>query len=290
MGARIQEIILELIKEIQKNETLSEAFKEGVGELIKEKKNSEETEIPVHSEHVSVPETKTDIDRLAKELNLKAQYVRRLNILRHYDLIGEGAEFNEDNIAPPSYEAVVAGFKPEELEIATRFIQPMLLIIPETSLAFKVKVLSACKEKVLKHETYINEDYRVTDTGPGKITGWRAVIVESAPEIQPYEGDNVNATFDERIKQRKATRQTYEKGMDRHRYCLLMMEAVRDGHPVDKKLFTLLDDDTALSETKVPAADFDPNNEWIRFNWRYPDDVNVCARFRPSVGGDRILS
>ena len=61
-----------------------------------------------------------------------------------------------------------------------------------------------------------------------------------------------------------------------------------DGKPIDKKLFTLLDDDTALSNTKVPAADFDPNNDWIRFNWRYPDDVNVCARFRTSVGGDTL--
>lgn len=294
MTQKIQELTLELLQEIQKNEGLDPAIKQGLENLVGESSaNKAAGSIEAPSKEV-MPKAPTATNEdgilaLAEKLNLKAQYVRRLNTLRHYGMIGEEGEFNVDKLPTPSYEQVLNSFTQNELEVASAFSRPMLLIIPESSLEFKVKVISASKEEVLKHETYINEHYKTTDTGPDKITGWRAVIVEGTPEITPFKDDDVNTKFDERIKQRKTNRSSIEKGMDRHKYCILMMEAVRDGEPIDKKLFTILDDDPALSNENVPAADFDPNNNWIRFNWRFPDDVNVCARFRPSVGGDKML-
>jgi len=274
MTQKLQELTLELLEELQKNEGLEPAIKDELEELL----------------HVAGDsKAKEDLGELPKQLNLKGQYVERLSTLRHFGFIGENADPLSKDVDPPAYDAIKNSFTKAELELALKFNQPMLLIIPETSLAFKVKALGACKEEVLKHETYVHEEYKPTDTGPDKITGWRAVIVDGISEMETILGDDINAKFISRVKKRNDERNELDKGMDRHKYCHLMMESVRSGSPIDQKMFTLLDSDAALSESSVPAADFDLNNNWIRFNWRYPDDVNVCARFRPSVGGDTLL-
>ena len=229
------------------------------------------------------------LGELPKKLDLKGQYVKRLSTLRHFGFIGEKADPDLMDVDPPSYEAVKNSFTRAELELALTFHQPTLLIIPESSLTFKIRALSKCKEAVLKHETYVHELYKTTDTGPDRIAGWRAVIVDGIPEMETVPGDDINARFADRVKKRTEQRNKLDKGMDRHKYCHLMMESVRAGSPVDRKMFTFLDADPALSAANIPTADYDLNNNWIRFNWRYPDDVNVCARFRPSVGGEKVL-
>ena len=184
-------------------------------------------------------------------------------------------------------------FKLKELKIASHFQKPTLLLIPETSFDAKIKALDAHKQGIQENETHINEVYSESDSGSDKITGWRAVIVDGAEEMEAYKGDNPDLRFDERIKNRKAARKSGEKGMDRHRYVLLMMEAIKNGDPVDKKCHTLLDDDLTLfdsdSDFGVPNASFNLRNHNVRFYLYGSSDVYRGARFRSSVGGDDVL-
>jgi len=225
-----------------------------------------------------------------KKLKLKSQYSERLMTLQHYGFLTEAGKSKEGDVPVPSYEKAMSNFKPEELEIVRHFQKPMLLLIPETSFAAKVKALDARKQGMQKNDTYVDNIFTKTDSGSDKITGWRAVIVDGAHEMDAYEGDNLGLSFDERIKNRKEARKSGEKGMDRHKYALLMMEAIRNGDPVDKELYTLLDDDPALSVSSVPGASFDPDDREVDFDARYPVLVRGYARFRSSVGGDVLLS
>ena len=285
MSVKLQEIALALLAEVKKEEGLDSSIKRGLTDLLEEREAEGTDELS----QKEAPTSKAEAAVLATQLNLKGQYVKRMSTLRHFGLIGEGEELVQSAVPPPSCDAVIESFSPQELQIAAQYRVPMLILVPECSLNLKVKALDSIKQKMLSHGSYINEIYTETETSDDSIKGWRAYIVEAAHELKPYEGDDPNAPFGDRVSRHKAGRRSIEKGMDRHRYCLLMMETVKRDDPIDQKLFTLLDDDPALSDQKIPAADYDPMNHWIRFNWRYPDDVNVCARFRSSVGGEQLL-
>ena len=227
---------------------------------------------------------------LVKKLEMEAQYGERLNTLKHYGFLDESGEAKEGDIKAPTYEEAMATFKPEELEIAGNFQKLTLFLIPETSFEAKVKAMDAHKQGMQENDTYVNKIYTDSDSGSEKITGWRAVIVDGAQEMEAYEGDKLDLRFDKRIEARKATRKEGEKGMDRHRYALLMMEAIRNGNPVDKNLYTLLDDDPALSDSGVPDASFFAVRRGVDFAASDPDFVDGNARFRSSVGGGVLLS
>jgi len=224
---------------------------------------------------------------LIKKLNLEVQYSECFDTLKHYGFLTENGKARKGDIKPPSFEKVMSAFRPEELEIASRFQKPTLLLIPETSFASKVKALDAHKQGMQQNNTYVDTIY--TDSGFDKITGWRAVIVDGARVMEAYEGDDPDLRFDERIKNRKAARRPGEKGMDRHRYALLMMEAIRNGNPIDQKLFTLLEDDPALSDSLIPIAGFRKHDCSIFFRLNGLKNVHGYAQLRSSVGGDVLL-
>jgi len=228
-------------------------------------------------------------EKLIKQFNLDVQHTERLSTLKHYGFLNENGESREGDVQPPAFEKAMSAFKPEELEIASYFQKPVLLLIPETSFAAKVRTLDAHKQGMQENNTYVDDIFTKTDSGSDKITGWRAVIVDGAQEMEPYEGDNLDLKFAKRIKNRKSARKPGEKGMDRHRYALLMMEAIRNGDPIDKELYTLLDDDPALSASDVPNADC-PLSRKVLFNTVDPDGADDCARFRSSVGGDVLIT
>ena len=226
-----------------------------------------------------------DAAELDRQLNLEAQYFERLDTLKHYGFLTENGETREGDVPVPSYEKALSTFKPEELEIANHFQKPMLLLVPETSFAAKIQALDAHRQRMQQNYTYVDEIFSRTDVSSGKIVGWRAVIVDSAKEMESYEGDILYLEFNKRIENRKAARRPGEKGMDRHRYALLMMEAIRNGDPVDQELCTLLDDDPALSDYGVPVARFSRSCLAVDFDWASPRPLGGNARFRSSVGG-----
>ncbi|MBU1018288.1 hypothetical protein KKA33_04655 [Patescibacteria group bacterium] len=248
-----------------------------------------------------------NIPDLIRQLNLEVEYSERLNTLKHYGFLNKLGEVKEGDVAQPSFEKAMSVFKLEELEIASNFQNPIFLLIPETSFAVKVAALNAHKQDVLESDTYVNEIYSKTDSGSEKITGWRTVIVDGYVDklcttVSPpgwtigwrahrlNKGDDFNSKLVNRIKKRRKARKPCEKGMDRHRYALLMMEAVRNGNPVDKKFSTILDDDSVLLNSDVLIANFWYLSSRIDFGAYHPHDHNNLARFRSSVGGDVLIS
>ncbi len=289
-----QELAISLLEEAKEKGTLSPDVESRLTKLVGaetrpklEKTLEAEGDKPV----ADAEQTESaDVAELVKKLNLETQYGKRLDTLKHYGFLNESGKVKEGDIAQPSFEKAMGTFKPEELEIASNFQKPTLLLIPETSFKAKVKAMDSHKQGMQENDTYVHHIYGETDSGSDKITGWRAVIVDGAQEMESYEGDKLDLRFDKRIEQRKAARKEGEKGMDRHRYALLMMEAIRNGNPIDKELYTLLDDDSALSDSRVPFARFSPRSRRVVFDWSKPDDVYDLARFRSSVVGDELLS
>ena len=235
---------------------------------------------------IAKPDIKTE---LIKKLDLEVQYVKRLETLRHYGFLSENGETKECDVSPPSFEKTMSMFKPEELDIARHFQKPVFLLIPETSFSAKVQALNAYKQGIQKKDTYVHDNYIRTDSGSHKIIGWRAVIVDGAQEIEPYEGDLLHLRDSERIKNRQNVRKPNEKGMDRHKYILLMMEAISNGDPIDKKVITLLDDDPAFTASYLPKAKFYLAFNQVCFTWCDPPYFYDYGRFRSSVGGDILI-
>jgi len=246
---------------------------------------------PVYQEDLEfIKEARIWIKRAVFVKKLELQYDERLETLKHYGFLSESGEAKEGDIPPPSIEKAMSTFKLEELEIASHFQKPMLLLIPETSFAAKIKALDAHKQGMQGNDTYVNIIYTDSDSGSAKITGWRVVIADGAQEMKTYEGDDLGARGGRRIENRKKARKPGEKGMDRHKYALLMMEAIRNGDPIDKEKYTLLDDDPALRDSRVPLANFHPDYREVNFNASNPGVVDDLARFRSSVGGDVLIS
>ena len=310
MASKSQKLAVLLLKDAKKNGTLDKSIEAELAEFINTEARPKLQEViksfftrRLVKEVIKPFFTRepANIAKLTKKLNLETQYGERLDTLKHYDFLNENGEANEGNVVCPSFEKAMSTFKLKELKIASHFQKPTLLLIPETSFEAKIKALDTHKQGMQENETHINKVYSETDSGSDKITGWRAVIVDGAQRMEAYKSDNLDLRFDERIKNRKAARKPGEKGMDRHKYALLVMEIFKDSDPIDKKFYTLLDDDPVLlldddsalsdfgSGSGVPSASFNSHDHNVHFHWYGPDDVYDGMRFRSSVGGDDVL-
>lgn len=239
-------------------------------------------------------------EELIGKLHLKYQYDERADSM--IELIGKGVfKFGKDI---PSLKATLDSFTMEQLELASTLQEPTLLLVPETSFAAKVGALDARKIIEGQEDCDVTGIYRENDPGSNEITGWKALIVDGAKEMKSKKGDNVGLTLADRIRRRKAVRRKnpdssdLERGMDRHIYAMLMLEALRKGKRIDgdagrarkgKWLWTPLDDDPANSASRAPGAYWRPVDRRVSFDWGQPEDSRRSARFRSSVGGDVIL-
>jgi len=239
---------------------------------------------------IRIPRSTATVE-LIKGLNLEAQYGECLSTLKHYGFLAENGEVKEGDVQPPTLEKTISIFKPEELEIASHFQKPVLLLIPETSFTAKVRAMNSHKQKVQKNDAFVDCAYAQTDSSVDKIIGWRVIIADGAQEMRAHKDTRPDLHFGARIMIRKGVRKIpYEKGMDRHKYILLMMDAIRSGKPIDKKSRTILDDDPVLCDSQVPNAGFDPEDRNVHFGWSIPISTSKTYCFRSSVGGDVLIS
>ena len=70
-----------------------------------------------------------NIPEFVRKLNLEAQYVERIETLEHYSFLTENGEAKEGDVQPPSFKKAMSTFKLEELEIASHFQKPTLLLL-----------------------------------------------------------------------------------------------------------------------------------------------------------------
>lgn len=144
------------------------------------------------------------------------------------------------------------------------------------------------EEQCRQRDCYAEIIYK--DSGSDEITGWKAMIVDGAIDMSVKDGDDLRLTLEDRIQTRKVAQKPGERGMDRHPYAMLMLEALRKGEPIDNfdngYRCTLLDCDPANSETRAPYAFWDPGFRRVHFDWHRPGSPEVHTRFRSVVGGD----
>lgn len=228
-------------------------------------------------------------------LDLERQYAERLETLRFFGLIGKRGEAKKGDAPVPSFESVVEAFTPRMLELAATFKKPTLLLIPETSFAAKVRAMDTHKTPLVQSDCHLNVVFRRSDSGSETITGWRVLIVEGVEEVAPRPDDDLEAALIDRIATRKAARirnpdgTTLERGMDCHAYALLMMESLRSGQPIDRRGWTLLDDDASLSDTRMPGANWVSRDGQVAFHADHEYLRRTEARFRSAVGGEILV-
>jgi hypothetical protein len=224
-----------------------------------------------------------------KQIELAPQYGKRLETLKFFGFLGEDGGAKKNDVPAPAIDKVMASFSPEELAVAKDFQEPTLLLIPETSFASKVAAINAHKTMERQGDTYVDDIFAKSDSGTKKISGWKVVIVDGAKEMECKEGDDLGQGFGKRIEKRKVNRRPGEKGMERHAYALLMMEALRIGELIDRNTYTLLDDDPALLDSDVPFARWSVDLRRVNFSRSGPGLVNGKARLHSAVGGGSII-
>lgn len=223
------------------------------------------------------------------------QYEDSMNVLRHAGLL-EGNKL-------PAFEKVMNTFTPEKLELASKFQEPKLRLVPAKFGAL-IQAIDSHKMKGQK-DTYVNKEI-FGDPDPESSSGdsgdlgsekiiWRPVIVESAQEMEVKEGDNKDEKLKKRIEKRQAERKdTLLKGIDRDIYAMIMLESIIKGQPIDQLGCTILDGDDALDfslSSKVPMARYfkdDKENE-VAFYGTPSRDKNSFARFRSVIEGDGLI-
>jgi len=222
-----------------------------------------------------------------KQIELAPQYGKRLETLKFFGFLGKNGKTKEGDAPFPPIEKAIDSFTPEELVVAKDFQEPTLLLIPETSFATKVAAIDGHTTMEDQINTFGVDIFTKSDSGTKRISGWKIVIVDGANEMEPKKGDDTKLEYGKRIEKRKKDRNPVEKGMERHAYALLMMESLRNGEPIDKDTYTLLDDDHVLSASGVPYGSWD--HELMSFFMGNPRLSSVNARLRSSVGENVLL-
>lgn len=232
--------------------------------------------------------------------SLETQYRNSLETLKFADVLQQDGRPREGDVAVPAFERVRKTFSFDELRLAMQFESPTLLLMPdELSFPDLVHAIDAHKTLPGQQDVYSDRAF-VVDVMPEKkgdtpkITGYSVTIIEGATNMSVKEGDDVEATLGERVEARKAKRQQtpFLKGMDRRKAAWLMLDAYRKQERLDGITFTMLDDDPALSSSRVPCAFL---NDWGGkcrpcFGVGGASGRVGGGRFRSSVGGDVLLT
>jgi hypothetical protein len=233
--------------------------------------------------------------RLINRLGLVDQYKDRLDTLDSFAFLRDTSRPMEVDIQPPSYEAIIKSLRARELKISTGFQKPTLIIRPEISMRTKIRAIDANlpdngrfmsgSEAI----TQVNESFSDIDAGPETVAGWRSFIVDGAREMEPYIGDSTDKTFKDRISWRQAGFGLGENDIDPDTYLMLVMEAIKNGHPIDQDTYTLFS--RYNPDNSVPRIFL---GKWSKYykrpilSWDAPLHNDPRARFRSSVGGRLI--
>jgi hypothetical protein len=237
---------------------------------------------------------------LINQLKLDTQYVERLGTLRHFGFLGEAGKAREGEAKIPSFKEAMKAITTEELEIARGFQKPTLIIRPEISMRAKIRAIDANlpdngrtmsgSEAV----TQVNESLTDIDAGSETVTGWRSFIVDGAQEMEPYKGDPTHETFKDRISWGQAGFRLSESDIDPDTYLMLVMEAIKNGKPIDQNTYTIFPgyDPNLGSELAVPRVFLAKWSEYYKrliLSWDAPMHIDPRARMRRCVGGKDLI-
>jgi hypothetical protein len=193
------------------------------------------------------PEAGTD-DGIDEDADKLARLRQALEV--QYTKWTEGIDDNKLTL-----EQVQDSFSPGQLEVANTYATPYLLMVPVTD-----------------------------DENPDKITGYEPVIAEGKQEMDPYDGDNLRDDLQDRISHRKEVRREGETGMIKAIYKFLFAAAKKAGKPIDKRFWTMLEDDYSKGDPDVPIAISRYGQPY--FYGGHADRPIGITRFRSTVRGN----
>jgi hypothetical protein len=224
------------------------------------------------------------VEELVEVLHLEDAFVKEVEKQIMFQLLRSGEKML-------NFDQVLKTFTPEMLVAACDFQNPKLVLTTKGR-SFKDLVAAMDAHKTISDQEniYVNKIYN-DDQAELPLENWGAYIVDGAAEMAVIRTfDNENLTLGERLKLCGEHQTKHHlRGMDRWIYAQLIMQALKDGEPIDAKYTcTILDGDPALSASHVPDAGLNLclKHSRVRFSWNRPESRHEEERFRRSVGGD----
>ena len=222
-----------------------------------------------------------EVRQLVESLKLEEGYAEVLDTQKVFQLLKAGEK-------APDFGQVLRTFTPEMLTAAGDFQNPTLELTTKCrSFNDLITAMDGHKSMDGQRDVYVDDLYK--KHASQRPENWGAHIIETPTNVDVQDFDDTELILGERLKRfSKYKKAAKVGGMDRIKYAHVMMQALKEGRPIDDKLWTILDEDPALSDSLVPFALWDPFSDYRRvgFSWLHPGDVHGDFRFRRSVGGD----
>ena len=220
-----------------------------------------------------------DVKKLIESLRLEEGFKEEMEKQRTFQLLKTGQEV-------PDFGRILKTFTTEMLVAIQNVQSPKLrLITPDRSFNDLVSAMDGHKTMPGQNDTYVDSIF--SRHANQKPENWGAHIIESPEDVEVQGFDNFDLTRRERLKIfANHKKVTGVNGMDRWKFAHAMMQALKEGRPIDVKFWTMLDEDPAMSDSQLPCAYWLPDYRQVDFDWAHPGDPFGRGRFRRSVGGD----
>ncbi len=222
---------------------------------------------------------------------LEKEYDSALETQKAFQLLRSGEK-------APDFDQVMKIFTPEMLVTAQSFQNPTLILSTKgRSFNDLVSAMDAHKTMPEQGDVHAGKIFN-DDQAKRPLENWGAYIVDGPRKMSVIrEFDDETLILRERLKRFAEYKEANKlSGMNRWKYAQLMMQALKDGKPIDSECtWTMLDEDPALSNIIVPNAHWDQNDNRISFLnqdcvvsffWIFLGDQGGYNWFRRSVGGD----
>lgn len=222
-----------------------------------------------------------EVKELVESLRLEKGYAEELERHQFFELLRTGEK-------APDFGQVLRTFTPEMLAAAQSFQNPELRLITKGH-SFNDLVTAMDGHKIMRDQKDVYVDGIYKEHASRKPEQWGAHIIEAPTNVDVQDFDDTDLALGERIKRfteyKESRKSAKVGGMDRLKYAHLMMQALKKGEPIDDELWTMLDEDPALSNSDVPLAFWYPNFRVVYFVWGHSGVRDGGSRLRRSVGG-----
>jgi hypothetical protein len=220
-----------------------------------------------------------EVGELVETLRLEEGFADAMETQKVFQLLKTGE-------TAPDFGQVLKTFTPEMLIAAQNFQHPRLILKTKgRSFDDLVAAMDGHKTMPGQRDTYV--DSLFNKRANQKPENWGAHIIEAPTDVNIQDFDDIELTFGERLERFNAHKKANGiSGIDRWKHAHTMMQALKDGKPIDMEFWTMLDEDPALSDSRVPAAGWYPSYRRVCFGWNHPEFQSGDIRLRRSVGGD----
>lgn len=222
--------------------------------------------------------------QLIEDLRLEEGYAKTLETQKFFGLVKHGEK-------APDFAQVMKTFTPRMLVQAQKFHNPTLILNTKgRSFDDLVAAVDAHKTMPRQKDIHVAAGYlgHLRSRARRPLQNWGAYIVDGLHNHYSDDTEHVLQDYLRRFADYNKANQF--SGMDRWKCIQLMMQALKEGKPLDRTFLMILDSDPALSPSRVPYALWLPIRNQVSFEFFFPRrkggvQVHVDQLHR-SVGGD----